>query len=129
MTSTTKQSPNIRDLEELVGHAADIFWSEEKNHGNIHLHQFRNYWMVFEKSAYFIQNIFGERDQCLLECQADPFPMVGTSISDTELTRLYSTLDLSEVSRNFRSFVTDCPLTGYTTWHKDAVKRFCGHME
>lgn len=62
MTYTTKQSTNIRDLEELAGHAADIFWSEEKNKGNIHLHKFRIYWVAFEKSAYFIQNIFGNRD-------------------------------------------------------------------
>lgn len=59
--------------------------------------------MAFGKSAYFIRNIFGERDLCVIKCQAVPFPMVGTSIPDTELTRLSSTLNLSEVSRNFRS--------------------------
>lgn len=124
MISTTKQNSNIRDFEELAGHAADIFWSEERNKGNIHLYRIGSYWMAFEKSAYFIRNIFGERDLCVLRCQAVPFPMVGIAIPDSELTRLYSKLNLSEVSRNFRSFVTDCPLTRYAAWHNSAVKRF-----
>lgn len=122
MSYTTKQSTNIHELEELVGHAADIFWSEERNKGNIHLHKFRNYWMAFEKSAYFIRNIFGNRDLIVLKSRAVPFPMVGTAIPDAELTRLYSKLDLSKASRNFRSFVTDCPLTGYSAWYKDVIK-------
>lgn len=129
MTYTTKQSTNIRDLEELAGHAADIFWSEEKNKGNIHLHKFRNYWVAFEKSAYFIQNIFGNRDLIVLKSRGIPFPMVGTAIPDAELARLYSTLDLSKASRHFRSFGTDYPLTGYAAWHRNTIKRLLSDLK
>lgn len=129
MTLTTKQCSNIRDLEELAGHAANIFWSEERNKVNIHLHKFRNYWFAFEKSAYFIRNIFGDRDLCVLRCQVVPFPMVGIFIPDSELPRLYSTFDLSKASRNFRSFVTDCPLTGYAAWHRNTIKRLLSDLK
>lgn len=129
MTSITKQNSNIRDLEELAGHAADIFWSEERNKGNIHLYRIGSYWMAFEKSAYFIRNILGERYLCVLRCQTVPFPMVGIFIPDSELTRLYPKLGLSKASRNFRSFVTDCPLTGYAAWHRNTIKRLLSDMK
>lgn len=129
MTSKTKGNSNIRDLEEFVGLAADIFWSEEKNKGNIHLHKFRNYWVAFEKSAYFIRNIFGNRDLIVLKSRAVPFPMVGTAIPDAELTRLYSKVNLSKASRNSRSFVTDCPLTGYAAWHRNTIKRLLSDLK
>lgn len=129
MSYTTKHSTNSHELEELVGYAADIFWSEERNKGNIHLHKFWNYWVAFEKSAYFIRNIFGNRDLIVFKCRDVPFPMVGIFIPDSELTRLYPKLGLSKVSRNFRSFVTDCPLKGYAAWHRNTIKRLLSDLK
>lgn len=129
MTKISKESSNILDLEELAGHADDIFWSEERNKVNIHLYRIGSYWMALEKSAYFIRNIFGDRDLCVLRCQVVPFPMVGIFIPDSELTRLYPKLGLSKASRNFRSFVTDCPLTGYAAWHRNTIKRLSSDLK
>ena len=129
MTKISKESSNILDLEELAGHADDIFWSEERNKVNIHLYRIGSYWMALEKSAYFIRNIFGDRDLCVLRCQVVPFPMVGIFIPDSELTRLYPKLGLSKASRNFRAFVTDCPLTGYAAWHRNTIKRLSSDLK
>lgn len=128
MTTAQEQNLNSRNLEELAGHIAEIFRSEDKNRGNIRLYKVGGYWMAFEKSAYFIRNILGDKDLLFLRCEAVPFPIVGTVIPEAELTRLYSTLDLSEVSGNFRSFTMDCPLTRYAAWHRSAVKRFSGDI-
>ncbi len=103
----------------------EIAKRENKNANKMCLYGTGGYWTAFERSAYFLTQIFKDLETFILNNPNYPFAIVGVTVSEKQLKQWMKNHLASHQKTDYLEFtVSEVEPQKYGQWHTKKVKEF-----
>lgn len=117
---------SVVELFNLIkGHMPDILYTEAGNLSNIYLYRTDDYWVAFERSAFFLCRAYADSIITPMKVANAPTPIIMASVKVKNI--LEATHNLHCLRRTEKLWVYDarkfsCNNASFSRWHNRKVK-------
>ncbi len=123
MSNYTDKPSGVRLVGLIQSKICDVVRQEAVNDHSMSLYCTGEYWIGFERSAYFLKGIFPNLDSFIVNHPDYPFAIVGISVSAEVLYRYLSSKAISCSSRSRLDLpMPEINLRDYEKWHRRQVE-------